>query len=63
MIAEWDPVAETSTNYVVVSLPVPLLPKKMTGREECKILEKVYRAFSFKSWNGPAIQVQTLNRL
>jgi hypothetical protein len=47
MAAEGDPVAETSTNYVVDSLPVPLLPKKMKGREECKILEKVYWTFRF----------------
>jgi len=63
MAAEGDPVAETNTNYIIDSLPVPLLLKKKTkGREECKMLE-VYRAFRLKSQNGLAVEVQTLNRL
>jgi hypothetical protein len=35
--SEGDPVAETSTNYIVDSLPVslPLKKKKVKGREEC----------------------------
>jgi len=43
---------------------VPLPPtKKMNGREECEMLEKMLPVFRFKSRNGPAIQVQTLNKL
>ena len=53
--AEGDPVAETSTNKIVDFLPLPLPPKKkkVKGREECEMLEKVLLA----------IQVQTLNKL
>jgi hypothetical protein len=33
----------------------------MKGGEECEILEML-PAFSFKSYNGPAVQIQTLNK-
>ena len=64
-MAAADPAAETSTNWIVDSLPVSVLPKKkkMKGREEYQMLEKVYRPLSFKSYNGPAINFQTLNKL
>jgi hypothetical protein len=47
MTAEGVPVAETSTNQIIDSLPVSVLPmnKKMKGREECELLEKVLLAF------------------
>jgi hypothetical protein len=52
-VAAGDRVAETSTNQIVDSLPVPLPPKeKMKGREECEMLEKVL----------PTFQVQVLKR-
>jgi hypothetical protein len=44
--AEGDPDAETSTNHIVdfLPVPVPLKKKKMKGREECKMPEKVLLA-------------------
>ena len=50
MAAEGDPVAETSANWIVDSVPVSLPPNKnMKGREECEMLQKVYRPFKFRS--------------
>jgi len=43
-MAAADHEPEKITNYVVDSLPVSVRPKKkMKGREECEMLEKVYR--------------------
>jgi len=42
MPAEGDPVAETSTNQTVDSLPVPVAPVMTKGREECKMLQKAF---------------------
>jgi hypothetical protein len=42
MPADGDPVVETSTNQRVDSLPVPVAPMMMKGREECKMLEKEF---------------------
>ena len=42
MPAEREPVAETSTNQIVDSLPVPVAPVMMKGREECEMLEKTF---------------------
>jgi hypothetical protein len=47
-MAAADPVAGTSTNKIVDSLPVSVclsvqLKKKMKGREEGEMLEQVYR--------------------
>jgi hypothetical protein len=49
MTAEGGHVAETSTNQIIDILPVSVLPKKkkMKGREECELLEKVLMAFRF----------------
>jgi hypothetical protein len=46
-MAAGDHIAETCTNYIVHSLPVPLPQKKKTmkGRKECEILGKVLPAF------------------
>jgi hypothetical protein len=42
VIAYADPVAETSANQIVGSLPMPLPPKeKRKGREDCEMLEKI----------------------
>ena len=40
--AEGDPVAETSTYQMLDSLPAPVPPKKVTGREEYEMLEKTF---------------------
>ena len=46
-MAAADRVVETSTNQIVDSLSVSVRPKKkkkkMEGKEECEMLEKVYR--------------------
>ena len=55
MTAGGGPVAETSTNQITDSLPVSVLPKKkMQGREECELLEKVLPAFQVQilKWTG-----------
>jgi hypothetical protein len=50
MTAEGYPVAETSTNQSIDSLPVAVVPqkKKIKGREECEMLEKVLPAFQIQ---------------
>ena len=47
MTAVGGPVVKTSTNQIIDSLPVSVLPKKKEtkGREECELLEKVLPAF------------------
>jgi len=56
MTAEGGPVAETSTNQIIDSLPVSVLPKKkkMEGREECQLLKNVLPAFQVQvlKWTG-----------
>jgi len=58
MTAERGPIAETSTNQIINSLPVCVLPKKkkknMKGREECELLEKVLPTFQAQvlKWTG-----------
>ena len=42
MPAETDPVAEMSTNQIVDSLPAPVAPVMMKGREECEMLEMAF---------------------
>jgi hypothetical protein len=43
MAAERDPVVKISKKQIVDSLPVPVPPKKMKGREECiKMLKKAF---------------------
>jgi hypothetical protein len=39
---EGEPVAETSSNKRADSLPVPVTPITMKGREECKMLQKAF---------------------
>jgi c-di-GMP-related signal transduction protein len=47
MTAEGGLVTEISTNLIIDTLPVSVLPKKkkMKGREECEMLEKLLSAF------------------
>ena len=56
MAAVGDPVAETSTNWIVDSLPVSLPPKQkmMKGREQCEMLEMMLPAFQVQVliWAG-----------
>ena len=42
MPVETDPVTETSTNQTVDSLPVPVAPVMMKGREECEMMEMAF---------------------
>jgi ABC-type phosphate transport system substrate-binding protein len=59
MTGEGGPVTEISTNQITdtlpLSVPLSVLPKKkMKGREECELLEKVLTAFQvqFLKWVG-----------
>ena len=56
MTAGGGPVAKTSTNQITDSLLVSVLPKKkkMKGREECELLEKVLPTFQVQvlKWTG-----------
>jgi hypothetical protein len=62
--AEGDHVAETNTNQIVDSMPLPVPPKKkkMKEREECEMLE-VLLAFQVQVLKWTGVSGQTLSKL